>query len=334
MKDVLLIRGSSLSGFDTLVADFGGDAVALLAVAGVDPDDIGDHERFIVFRNAVLAVESAAAVLGVPDFGRRLADLQNIDILGPVGVAARTAATVGEALEIFDTYMDTYSAAILAQVGPGPDDGLARFEYSFLMDPAPPQAQSIELALGLTLRVFRVLLGTTYRPVAVHLPHSALDLPSSYRHYFGCSPRFNEPVAGFTVRVADLDRPLGRDPLVHQVAMNYLVDVMRHRERAIPGSVRSIVRQLLPTRRLNIDLVASQFNMHPKALQRRLAAEGTSFAELVDETRRDIAQRLLIGSDLSVAQVARQLGYTEQSTLTRACRRWFDASPTEFRARG
>jgi AraC-like DNA-binding protein len=69
-------------------------------------------------------------------------------------------------------------------------------------------------------------------------------------------------------------------------------------------------------------------------LQRRLVAEGTSFAELVDETRRDVAERLLAGSDLSVAQVARQLGYTEQSTLTRACRRWFDASPTEFRARG
>ncbi|WP_161928771.1 AraC family transcriptional regulator [Gordonia crocea] len=331
---MLLIRGSSLSGFDTLVGDCGGDAVALLAAAGVDPGDVGDHERFIVCRNAVLAVETAAAVLDVADFGRRLADLQSIDILGPVGVAARTAGTVGEALGIFDTYMDTYSAAILAQVGPGPDDGLARFEYSFLMDPAPPQAQSIELALGLTLRVFRTLLGTAYRPVAVHLPHSALGLPSSYRYYFGCSPRFDEPVAGFTVRAADLERPLGRDPLVHQVAMNYLVDVMAHRERAIVGSVRSVLRQLLPTRRLNIDLVAGQFNLHPKALQRRLAAEGTSLAELVDQTRRDIAERLLVGSDLSVAQVARQLGYTEQSTLTRACRRWFDASPTELRARG
>lgn len=331
---MLLIRGSSLSGFDTLVAELGGDAAALLGAAGVDPDDVGDHDRFIVFRNAVRAVETAAAVLGTADFGRRLADRQTIDILGPVGVAARTAGTVAEALEIFDSYMDTYSAAILAQVGPGPDDQLYRFEYSFLLRPEPPQAQSIELALGLTLRVFRVFLGTAYRPVAVHLPHPALDTPSSYRHYFGCAPRFNEPVAGFTVRAADLERPLGRDPLVHQVAMSYLVDVMRHRDRAMPVSVGSIVKQLLPSRRTSVELVASQFGIHPKTLQRRLAAEGTSYAEVVDQTRREVAQRLLAGSDLSIAQVARQLGYTEQSTLTRACRRWFGATPSEYRARG
>ncbi len=331
---MLLIRGSSLCGFDSLVTDLGGNSRTLLAAGGVDPECVGDHDRFIALGNAVLVVENAAAVLGIADFGRRLARRQDIDILGPVGVAARTAATVADALEIFDTHMDTYCAAIRANVGEGPDESLRRFEYRFLLEPELPQAQSIELALGLTLRVLRLFLGSAYRPVAVHLPHPALEAPAAYRDYFGCDSRFSEPVAGFTVRVADLDRQLGRDPLVHQVAMNYLVEIMGQRERALADSVRSIVRQLLPTGQLSVGLVARQFGIHPKALQRRLAAEGTSFAELVDRTRREAAHRFLAGTDLSIGQVSRQLGYSEQSALTRACRRWFGATPSDHRAGG
>jgi len=66
-------------------------------------------------------------------------------------------------------------------------------------------------------------------------------------------------------------------------------------------------------------------------LQRRLAAAGATFPELVDHTRRELAHRLLAGTDLPVAQVSRQLGYAEHSVFTRACRRWFGVTPTEYR---
>jgi AraC-like DNA-binding protein len=54
----------------------------------------------------------------------------------------------------------------------------------------------------------------------------------------------------------------------------------------------------------------------------------------VDETRRDMAHRLLLDTDLSLHQVCRQLGYAEQSVLTRSCRRWFNTTPTAYRQTG
>ncbi len=326
-----LIRGSSLTGFVQLLADHGGDPASVLEVADLDPDDIGQRDRFISLRSAIAAVEDAATVLNVPDFGRQLAIRQNIDILGPVGVAARTAATVGDAFAILDTYMGAYSPGIASRIGAHPDATLARFEFDFLLTPAPPQAQAVELALGVTLRVLQLFLGTTYRPIAVHLPHSALGTRTDYRRYFGCPSHFNEPVAGFTLRCTDLRRPMSHDSLAHQLALRYLSATLSHRSRGLSGTVRSVIRQLLPTGNLTADLTARQFGLHPKTMQRRLAGEHTTFAELVDQTRREIVERLLLDTDLTLHQICHHVGYAEQSVLTRSCRRWFATTPSNYR---
>jgi Arabinose-binding domain of AraC transcription regulator, N-term len=64
---------------------------------GIREQDVGNYDAFIPFRAASRAAESAAQATATPDFGRRLAQRQGIEILGPVGVAARTAATVAAA---------------------------------------------------------------------------------------------------------------------------------------------------------------------------------------------------------------------------------------------
>ena len=329
--DMHLIRGSSLVGFSGLAAAHGGDPIALLELVNIDPADVGQRDRYIPLRNAITAVESAAAVLGVDDFGRRLAMRQSIDILGPVGVAARTAATVAEAFTILDTYMSAYSPGITAHINSHTDDTLCRFEFDFLLHPTPPQAQAVELALGVTLRVLHLFLGTTYRPVSVHLPHPALGTKADYRRYFGCPPHFNEPIAGFTLRAADLQRPLNHDPLAHQLALHYLSSTRNEHARGFADTVRSVIRQLLPTGELTAELVARQFGFLPKTLQRRLVAEGITFGTMVDQTRRELANRLLLDTDLPLVQLCRQLGYAEQSVLTRVCKRWFGMTPTDYR---
>ena len=63
--------------------------------------------------------------------------------------------------------------------------------------------------------------------------------------------------------------------------------------------------------------------MHPRTLQRRLREEGTTFEDIKDEARRDLAQRYLAHPDVPLAQVTAVLDYSEQSALTRSCQRWF-----------
>jgi AraC-like DNA-binding protein len=82
---------------------------------------------------------------------------------------------------------------------------------------------------------------------------------------------------------------------------------------------------------VTLQVIAAQFRLHPKALQRRLASEGTTFAALVDAVRRGMARRYLRDTDMTLSHLARELGYAEQSVLSRSCRRWFGSSPAALR---
>lgn len=332
VDDVAVIRGTALTNFPELVEDLGGDARELAEAAQVRYDDIGRQDRFISLLDGIGLLELSAAALGTPDFGRRLAVRQSIEILGPVGLAGRNADTVGQAFLLFDKFMAAYSPAIRARLVPHLDPGLRRFEFCYELDSSPPQAQAVELSLGVTLQVLRSFLGPGYRPLVVHLPHPPCSAHQGYQGYFGCPPVFSEQVGGFTIRAADLQRSLPADRLAHQTALDYLSEVIGDRDATTTDLVCALVRQLLPTGAVGLADIARRVGLHPKTLQRRLAAEDTTFAELVDRTRRDTAQRLLLDTDTGLDQLCRQLGYAEQSVLTRSCRRWFAMTPSAYRA--
>ena len=184
--------------------------------------DIGNYDAFIPLPAAIQAMESAAEATATPDFGRRLAQRQGIEILGPVGVAARTAATVADALGIFSTYMAAYSPVIAIPSHRSPTrSGRSSRSNSCSKTRHRTHRQS-NSRLGVSLRVLRFLMGADYTALAVHLPHDPLTSEASYVQYFGCTPYFAERTAGFTVRTADLGRPLNRDDVAHRAVVDYL----------------------------------------------------------------------------------------------------------------
>lgn len=325
-----LISGAALHGFQGLVHMLGGDPVALLETNGLIVADCGNSDAYLPLRLAIQAVERAAVATCTPDFGRRLADRQGIEILGAVGLAARTATTFGEALGIFERYMGGYSPAIAVPLVSGAEPGTMFLCWRATLPNLAPHPQTVELSLGITLRVLRLLLGRQYAPQSVRLPHDPLTPASDYERYFGCRAVFGSLTAGFTFLTSDLERRLTEeDPRLHREVLAQL--------SADPSStpavraVAELVAPMLPAGTATVDVVAKQLGVHPKALQRRLADEGTSFTGVVDQVRRAVAERSLRDTDVGLAHLAAQLGFAEQSVLTRACQRWFGTSPSAHR---
>lgn len=326
-----VIRGTSLSGFPALVRELGGDPDVLLSRAGIDPADVGRFDVFFTYLAFIHAVESAAAVTQTPDFGLRLGARQGIEILGPVGVAARTSATVAQALAIFEQYLAAYSPAIAVVISV--EEPTAFAEFNIVIEYPPVHTQAVEVSLGVMLQVFRFFFGAEYTPLAVHIPHAPQSAPADYRRHFSCTPQFRSRRAGLAIPVEDLNRPLVRDQMTHQVVIEYLDTVIDRQRPAFASAIRPLVRQLLPAGAASVTVVADQFRLHPKALRRRLVEEGTHFNAVVDDVRREMAQRYLRDSDMALSHLARELGYAEQSVLNRSCRRWFGATPAVLRAR-
>ncbi len=134
------------------------------------------------------------------------------------------------------------------------------------------------------------------------------------------------------IAASDLDLPLSEphDEL-HDLATSHLEQQVPKRHNTLQGQVRQVIEALLGTGTCNYREVAKALYRHPRNLQRRLREEGTTFEDIKDEVRRDLAQRYLSQPDVPLTQVTALLDYNEQSALSRSCRRWFDTTPRDFR---
>jgi AraC-like DNA-binding protein len=95
---------------------------------------------------------------------------------------------------------------------------------------------------------------------------------------------------------------------------------------------RAAVRRGLLDGGVSIERTADALAVPPRTLQRRLADAGTTFSRVVDGVREELAWTYLHVDEPSIGEVGRRLGYATQAGFTRACRRWFDQTPTTVRA--
>jgi AraC-like DNA-binding protein len=82
----------------------------------------------------------------------------------------------------------------------------------------------------------------------------------------------------------------------------------------------------------DLESVAEQMHISPQTLRRHLREEGTSFQGLKDQLRRDMAIYHLSRAELSLQQIAEQLGFSEPSAFHRAFKKWTGLTPGAYRA--
>ncbi|MBH1974042.1 MAG: helix-turn-helix transcriptional regulator [Rhodobacteraceae bacterium] len=102
----------------------------------------------------------------------------------------------------------------------------------------------------------------------------------------------------------------------------------------LADSARPVIAAMLETGLPTVERLALTSGMSLRTLQRRLAEEGTSFSELLEQARRDMALQRIAASDGSLSVVSATVGFARQSALTRAVRRWTGQAPSALRKAG
>jgi len=97
-------------------------------------------------------------------------------------------------------------------------------------------------------------------------------------------------------------------------------------------ALREVIATYLPSRHAKIEAAVEAAAMSVRSLQRRLASEGLTFSQLVDEVRLEMAVPQLRASDIRLTDIALSLGYSDPAHFTRAFSRWAGVSPSEYRA--
>lgn len=328
-----MIRATTLWGYGDLVGDLGGDPESFRKRFRIPPGVENQEDAFISFGAYVRMLEASAEDLSCPEFGLRLSRWQGLDILGPVAVIARNAHTVLGGLEMIGRYLYVHSPALtLTSVPRGVGTGL-RFILEVIEPGVTVVDQGYELSMAIVVRILRLLGGPEARPNAVSFTHDQLGSDAAYREALGCPVRFGQPWCGFEISRRLAAKPIGSaDPATRRIATKYLESNYLPPTASLSERVAELIRRLLPTGQCSVDAIANQLAMHPRSLQRCLAAEGVRCQDLIEDERRALTARYLAEPGLQLGQIAGLLGYAEQSTLNRSCRRWFQQTPRQYRA--
>lgn len=153
-------------------------------------------------------------------------------------------------------------------------------------------------------------LAGDYGPRSVDLPGVPEEATHRYGQAFGAKVRFGRPAA------------------LLRLPAGVLSGHPSHSDFA--WRVRHVLGQRLGSRSTALADVARTLAVHPRTLQRTLADEGLTFAEILDCVRRAEA-RTLLATDLPFAEISARLGFAEPAVLTRSCRRWWGATPSRLR---
>ena len=100
---------------------------------------------------------------------------------------------------------------------------------------------------------------------------------------------------------------------------------------SVVEDVRRALSEMLPTGDVKLKQVAERLEVHPRTLQRRLNEVDSSFQDILETVRKDMAKRYLADHSMSLAEVAFLLGYHDQSSFNRAFKEWTGESPSSFR---
>ena len=329
-----MIRAASLRGFVALVDELGGDPGALLSRFGIDEGVLRHDDGLIPITAHDLMLDAAAQELDCADLGLRLAAAQDLSILGPLAVAIEASSTLGEALDCASRFLFVHSPALRVRVEDDPlgRRGVVALAYRKDLRESTYSPHGMELGLGVFHRVAVSMIGGVRALRSVLIPHQPLSSVQRYLDYFGVDVRFGGNVAALCVQRHILEEDFsGANEAIRAVAIEHLTRHFRDPRLDFPAQVRLGIAEALRTSQPTITSISRLFSLHPRTLQRRLSAEGTSFADILDEVRREAAHRYLTTTDLPVGQIALMVGFGEQSTLTHAARRWYGTSPRELR---
>jgi AraC-like DNA-binding protein len=170
---------------------------------------------------------------------------------------------------------------------------------------------------------------------APDLASAVLVGPKRHVEFFGVAPHWEAPLAEARIAASDLARPVvGADPTLH----DFLIGAA---ERALAEHVapdgfveqaRRAISELLPSGQLDAERLAARLGTTERTLRRRLAQLDSSFSELRDQVRSELAQAYLAERALPLPEIAFLLDFADERAFRRSFQRWTGLSPARFRA--
>ncbi|MDA8879946.1 AraC family transcriptional regulator ligand-binding domain-containing protein [Pseudomonadales bacterium] len=309
------------------------DTDKMLREAGVDLKAAARGDQRVSFEVVDRFWAMAVEATGNPTIGLDVVEDLNPVVYRSLGVALLCSSTLRDFFRRFDRFFAVIST--LETTNFEETEEWAVFTDHQLVDYSRATVGCHSDAFAAFLvKLIRMVYKPDYSPLKVQLAWTPpAEYQKRYQDWFGCPIEFGFKDSSVFVNPQDLDVELvGANPDIalqnDQLAMTVLSGM---RKLDLPEQVYVRLIDFLPAGDCSREKVARSLAMSESAFQKKLKAAGTSYQELLDDTRMELAKHHLSDPDMSVDEVAYLLGFSDCSNFTRAFKRWLGVSPREYR---
>jgi AraC-like DNA-binding protein len=309
------------------------EMLPILRKAGLTVAEIQDRDARLAVSRQIEFLMLTANALGDRYLGFHLAQSPDLRGLGLLFYIAASSDTLGEALERAARYSSIVNEGVSLHCRKGPDISIV-FEYvgvARYLD-----RHQIEFLMTALVRLCRQLTGLRLMPSRVRVAHRRIGQEDSkLAPYFGGNIVFGAKIDEVNFARAK-DLPVtSADPYLNALLVANCERALSHRRlhpRSYRLAVANAIAPLLPHGEVSASYIAARLGLSQRTLARRLAKESTTFSQVLQKLRDDLARQYLSDSRLSISRVAWLLGYQEVSAFTHAFKRWSGKTPREARA--
>ena len=315
----------------------------------LDAKDIalpGYREKLLAFSQKQLMsyeqwwalLESLNAELNQPALGLEIGRLVKVEHCGVLGYLFRTSRNLGEALNCYKRFERLiYAGSTITtgfdNIGLDNADSMRitwdpKFGYSSQL--------SDELLLASIVNITREIVSPyVLNPSQISFTQSIDNQHiTTYQAFFGCEVRQNEKQLSITFKLSDLACPIPHeDQTLHDILGLQAEELLKHlpENDLFLADLGSAIIRCLHEGRPNVQSVATHLHLSPRTLHRRLKEKNREFRNILKSVRKSMAQNYLSDDKLTLAEVTLLLGYSEQSSFTRAFSTWFGESPAQYK---
>jgi AraC-like DNA-binding protein len=266
-----------------------------------------------------------------PDIGIKIGQQWSPTTFHALGYAWLASTSLHDALQRFNRYAAVINNGLMTDIYP--QGTLLALKLNTASNPATIHRVGVDAGLSALVTMCKMLMGPSFAPVGLTIPGST-PLSPSVEALFANPVEYNATNSVFLVdaRIARKTLLTGNETLAitnQNIANDYLTQLLKG---DIELSASHLISQHLPTAKVNEQWLAEQLHMTIRTLRRKLSTHQTSFRQLINQTRKELAANYIRAGKISLIEVAYLLGFSDQANFSRAFKRWYDCSPTEYKA--
>ena len=269
---------------------------------------------------------------GNPALGLRMGALTRPADAGLAGLAGETAPSIGKALSTLVRYSLLTSQNSRGEPTLDKTKRLARFHS------IPPYNQYnyfvVDSILAAWVQLVRHMTGRYDVLERVCIEYPSIGLDDLFESWFRCPVEFGAAENSIQLKESVWHRsPTQTHDAMHNKLTNWCEEELRELQQgwSIGDRVQRLITPLLRGETPTLETVAAKLGTTPWTLQRQLSSEGTGFRQLLDETRKQLAQDYLRETTASLSEIAWLLGFANPPAFHKAYQRWYEVSPGESR---